>query len=192
MNTSLSGVKYAPVHPRAKRRILTAIVTAFFAVLCAIIVFPLLAGFLASLRPGRDLLQNGLALNLDFSTMSLSNYAYLFSGAVESVKYFTWYKNSLILTVEMVTCVLLACYEEMAALARGVRAVVTAEEHSRVGGLASHMAMALRRMDVPMDYVAVEDCFGQSAHSGEELMEHYGLTSDAIERKARALLGVAM
>lgn len=83
-------------------------------------------------------------------------------------------------------------YEEMAALARGVRAVVTAEEHSRVGGLASHMAMALRRMDVPMDYVAVEDCFGQSAHSGEELMEHYGLTSDAIERKARALLGVAM
>lgn len=110
MNTSLSGVKYAPVHPRAKRRILTAIVTAFFAVLCAIIVFPLLAGFLASLCPGRDLLQNGLALNLDFSTMSLSNYAYLFSGAVESVKYFTWYKNSLILTVEMVTCVLLACY----------------------------------------------------------------------------------
>lgn len=93
-----------------KCRILSACATGFFFLLCCIIIFPLLAGFLASLRPGRELLQHGLALNLDFSTMSLTNYQYLFSGGVESVRYFTWYQNSLVLTIETVLCVLLTCY----------------------------------------------------------------------------------
>jgi arabinosaccharide transport system permease protein len=95
---------------RIKRNFLTVAVTGFFALLCCILLFPMLAGFLASLRPGRVLLQKGLALDLDFSTMSFANYEYLFSGGIESLRYFTWYKNSFILTLESVTCVLLTCY----------------------------------------------------------------------------------
>ena len=54
--------------------------TGFFVILCAIIVFPVFAGLLASFRPGKELIRRGLSIDLDFSTMSLDNYTYLFSG----------------------------------------------------------------------------------------------------------------
>src|SRR5699024_587303 len=83
----------------AKNRILSVIATGFFVVLCALVVFPVFAGLLASFRPGSELIRRGLSLNLDFSTMSLDNYIYLFSGNADSRKYFMWYKNSLVLTI---------------------------------------------------------------------------------------------
>ena len=64
----------------AKRRILTFASTAFFAVLSFIIVFPLLAGLIASFRPGTELIRRGLSVDLDFSTMTLANYKYLFGN----------------------------------------------------------------------------------------------------------------
>ena len=73
-------------------------------------------------------------------------------------------------------------------IASKVRAVVTAEEHTYIGGLASMTALALRGSCVPMDYVAVPDCFGQSAHSAEELQKSYGLTPENIAEKAEKLL----
>jgi transketolase len=73
-------------------------------------------------------------------------------------------------------------------LTRGARAVITAEEHSYLGGLASAVCLALRKTKVPMDYVAVEDSFGQSARSSAELMENYGLTSRNLVNKAISLL----
>lgn len=73
-------------------------------------------------------------------------------------------------------------------LAQQVKAIVTAEDHSRIGGLASHVALALRQSSTPMDYVAIDDRFGQSAHSAKELMEYYGLTAEAIVDKAISLL----
>lgn len=79
-------------------------------------------------------------------------------------------------------------FEGAAAIARSVRAVITAEDHNYLGGLASVTALALRTCATPMDYVAVEDRFGQSAHSVGELMAHYGLTADNIAKKALALL----
>ena len=89
--------------------------TFLFILLCALIAFPLLAGLLASFRPGRELVQNGLAINWDFSTMSLDNYKYLFGltspeSKIDSAKYFMWYKNSLILTILTVVLTLLVCY----------------------------------------------------------------------------------
>lgn len=74
------------------------------------------------------------------------------------------------------------------ALAGKVKAIVTAEDHSRIGGLAAHTALALRQSTTPMDYVAIEDQFGQSAHSAQDLLNHYGLTAEAIADKAMALL----
>lgn len=79
-------------------------------------------------------------------------------------------------------------YEEVADIAQSVKAVVTAEDHTYIGGLAGAVALALRKSAVPMDYVAIDDAFGQSAHSVEELMRYYGLTSGHIAEKAEALL----
>ncbi|ASU31780.1 carbohydrate ABC transporter permease [Blautia pseudococcoides] len=95
---------------KKKNTILSVISTAFFAVLGFIVVFPLIAGVLASFRPGRELIRRGLSVNLDFSSMTLSNYTYLFSGNADSKKYFMWFKNSLVLTVVTVVLTLLICY----------------------------------------------------------------------------------
>jgi len=73
-------------------------------------------------------------------------------------------------------------------IAESVKAVVTAEEHTYIGGLAANTALAMRGVNVPMDFVAVNDEFGQSAHSAVELMVHYGLTPENVAAKAKALL----
>ncbi len=78
--------------------------------------------------------------------------------------------------------------EGVLALSRRVKAIVTAEDHSRIGGLAAHVALALRQSATPMEYVAIDDEFGQSAHNVADLMAHYGLTAGAIVEKVTALL----
>ena len=99
----------------SNRRVASVLATGLFVILCGFIAFPLLAGLLASFRPGRELVQNGLAINWDFKTMTLDNYKYLFglggeNSKVDSAKYFMWYKNSLILTLLTVVLTLLVCY----------------------------------------------------------------------------------
>lgn len=59
-------------------------------------LFPLYALFVASLKPGSELMRFGLNVNWDLKIMSFKNYIYLFSG---DTYYFTWYKNSIIITV---------------------------------------------------------------------------------------------
>ena len=72
----------------------------------------------------------------------------------------------------------------------GVKAIVTAEEHTIFGGLGSSIAEALRaKQHAPLDFVGVEDQFGRSARKYEELLNYYGLTADEIAKKARTLLG---
>lgn len=95
---------------KAKRTVLTVLATGWFAILSAIIVFPLLAGLIASFRPGTELIRKGLSIDLDFSTMTLANYKYLFGGNADSQKYMMWYKNSLILTAVSVVLTLFICY----------------------------------------------------------------------------------
>ena len=79
-------------------------------------------------------------------------------------------------------------YADTAELAKGMKAVVSVEEHSYIGGLASHVALALRKSAVPMDYVAVDDMFGQSSYGVQELMEYYGLTPKDVVKKVKALI----
>ena len=80
-------------------------------------------------------------------------------------------------------------FEAIADMASKFKGVVTAEEHNYYGGLASLTGLALRQSTVPFDYVAIEDVFGQSAQSSEELYIHYGLTPEHICKKAKGLLG---
>lgn len=73
--------------------------------------------------------------------------------------------------------------------ARGVKAIVTAEEHSIVGGLGSAVLEALRReRHAPLEFVGVADRFGLSAADYDGLLEHFGLTAAAIEMAVRSLL----
>jgi transketolase len=74
-------------------------------------------------------------------------------------------------------------------LADGVKGIITAEEHTIIGGLASAVAFILRGRAIPMEAVAVQDCFGQSALDYEQLLEHYGLTDTAIVQAVRKILG---
>jgi len=78
---------------------------------------------------------------------------------------------------------------EVINLARGMKGVITAEEHSYIGGLASVVTYALRNTPVPFEAVAINDCFGQSAESHQELLDYFGLNSEGIIRKARLILG---
>ena len=95
---------------KKKNTLLTVLSTGFFGILGFLVIFPVLAGLLASFRPGRELIRRGLSINLNVSTMSLDNYIYLFSGNADSKKYFMWFKNSLILTLVTVVLTLFICY----------------------------------------------------------------------------------
>ncbi|UQZ35604.1 arabinose transporter permease [Paenibacillus sp. PK3_47] len=77
---------------------------ALFTVLCILILVPFYAVTIASFKPGEDLIRYGLNLRFDLSVMSLDNFVFLFSG---DHAYFTWFFNSLLLTVVQVTLTLL-------------------------------------------------------------------------------------
>lgn len=67
-------------------------------------------------------------------------------------------------------------------------AIVTAEEHSVIGGLGGAVAEFLVcHNPVPMEIVGIKDAFGQSGKPGE-LLDYYGLTSRDIADAARRVL----
>lgn len=87
-----------------RNKTLTVLLFILFAVVVLITLAPLAALFVASLRPGADLMRYGLNFSIDWDTASLSNYKALFTG--ENM-YFTWYKNSLVITVVHVALALI-------------------------------------------------------------------------------------
>jgi len=78
--------------------------------------------------------------------------------------------------------------ETIIAIASNVKAVVTIEEHSIIGGLGSAVAevLAERKMG-PLVRMGIQDTFGQSG-TADELLECYGLTSPYIVSTAKAAL----
>ena len=70
--------------------------------------------------------------------------------------------------------------ESIIALAKDVKGVVTAEEHSIIGGLGSAIAEALRLEKVAIEFVGVEDRFGASAHNYNDILNYLGLTTEHI------------
>lgn len=72
--------------------------------------------------------------------------------------------------------------------ARETCAIVTAEEHSIIGGLGSAVAEVLvENHPVPMKRVGIEDKFGTSGDA-DRLMEIYGLTPENIAKAAREVI----
>lgn len=86
-----------------KNRLKAALVV-LFAVVCALVLIPFYAVTLSSFKPGEELIRYGLNLRFDLSVMSLNNFTYLFTG---DHAYFTWFTNSLLLTVVQVVLTLL-------------------------------------------------------------------------------------
>lgn len=69
-------------------------------------------------------------------------------------------------------------------------AVVTAEEHSVIGGLGSAVCEVLsEKLPTPVRRIGVQDKFGQSG-TPAELMEVYGLTAKHIAQAAREVIEV--
>ena len=79
--------------------------------------------------------------------------------------------------------------ELIAASAKKTGKVVTAEEHSVIGGLGGAVCEALaERMPVPVCRIGIEDVFGESG-SASVLLAKYGLDADGVYRKVKAFLG---
>lgn len=89
---------------KSKNTLATVMLIVLFTFLAILIIIPIYTIFLASFKPGGDLLQYGLNLGIDWSRMSLDNYSLLFTGQHE---YWRWFTNSIILTVVTVVATLL-------------------------------------------------------------------------------------
>jgi len=79
--------------------------------------------------------------------------------------------------------------EELLAHLDGKKGIITAEEATRIGGLGSAIAELLfGQVCLPFRQIAIDDSFGTSAHSYEELLREYGLTEETIAAKVREIL----
>ena len=79
--------------------------------------------------------------------------------------------------------------ETITASAKKTGRVVTAEEHSIIGGLGSAVAEVLgENAPTPLARIGVRDVFGTSGDP-DELMAHFGLTASDIAGAARTLIG---
>jgi len=72
--------------------------------------------------------------------------------------------------------------------AKETGAIITAEEHQITGGLGAAVAeVSVKEYPVPMDYIGMPDCFGESGPP-YELMKKYGMTAETIVQKALIVL----
>lgn len=78
--------------------------------------------------------------------------------------------------------------KEIIQLASDTRGIITAEEHSLIGGLADLITYILRGTGLPVETIGIEDQYGTSAHNYDELLEAYGLTEENIIRSAKKLV----
>ncbi|MDR0623606.1 MAG: transketolase family protein [Treponema sp.] len=79
--------------------------------------------------------------------------------------------------------------EEVLKYAAGKKAIVTAEEANKIGGLGSGIASLMAgEINVPFGQVGIDDQFGTSAHSYGELLDAYGLSGDHIYRTVKKAL----
>lgn len=88
---------------RKTNHIATVLLILFFILVVAVTLMPLFLLLCSSFRPGSDLMRYGLNFDIDWANANLDNYKLLFSG---ENAYFSWYKNSLLVTVIQVVLAL--------------------------------------------------------------------------------------
>lgn len=79
-----------------KQIIFKVLMIVFFIAFAFLILLPFWAIFIGTFQEGNMLIRNGLNLKIDFTTANFDNYIMLFT---DSGSYFTWFFNSVFLTV---------------------------------------------------------------------------------------------
>jgi len=100
---------------RKKSVLIKSVINLCFFVISFIALFPLISLLLASFRPSTELMRNGISLTFDPSELNLNNYTYIFS---EAGQYWTWYGNSL--TISVLTIVLSLFFSSLVGYALAV------------------------------------------------------------------------
>ena len=78
------------------RKFVGAVQTVFLVFTGLVVLVPIFAIFLATFQSGKEIMRNGIFMDIDWSTLSLDSYVMLFT---DSGDYFRWFGNSLFLTV---------------------------------------------------------------------------------------------
>lgn len=79
--------------------------------------------------------------------------------------------------------------EELLKYCAGKKAVITAEEAVRTGGLGGTIAsLIMGEVQLPFEEIAIDDDFGRSAHNYEDLLNAFGLSSDAVYKAVKRAL----
>lgn len=90
----------------ARQKLFTYSMFIIFTIVGILFIFPLFALTLASFKPSTELLRFGLNVKLQPEMLTLSNYSFILSG--EAGHYFSWYKNSILITfIYTVLCLFL-------------------------------------------------------------------------------------
>lgn len=89
---------------KGSKKISKGLLVLFFLIMIVIILLPFWAIFVGTFQDGSMLIRNGLNLSLNLDTASMKNYVMLFT---DSGSYFTWFRNSVILTIVQVIGTLL-------------------------------------------------------------------------------------
>lgn len=82
---------------RTKTNVNKWLMTLVLAVFGLIVLAPFFFMFLSSLKPGQELLRNGINLKIDTSIMTFQNYGLLLTH--NNGIYLSWFKNSLLITL---------------------------------------------------------------------------------------------
>jgi transketolase len=79
--------------------------------------------------------------------------------------------------------------DEALKYAAGKKAIITAEEAAKIGGLGEAIAsLLIGEVNVPFAQIGIDDQFGTSAHGYEELLEKYGLSVKDIYHRVKETL----
>jgi transketolase len=73
-------------------------------------------------------------------------------------------------------------------LSSGMKGIITIEEHTIIGGLASLITFILKGSSLPVECLAVNDTFGQSATNYESLLDYYDLNEAALVRAVKKII----
>lgn len=80
--------------------------------------------------------------------------------------------------------------EEILKYVAGKKAIVTADESTKIGGLGAAIAsLIIGEVHLPFEQIGINDEFGTSAHSYDELLTHFKLGEKDIAQAARKALG---
>jgi transketolase len=111
------------------------------------------------------------------------------SKAVEAAELLK--KDSIAVQVVNVSTLKPLLKEEVLTYARGRKAIVTAEEAVKTGGLGGAIASIIMEAGegaVPLQQVGIDDIFGTSARNYDELLEKYGLGAGDVYKAVKKAL----